>query len=161
VRTGRWTVIAAVALALATAACGGSGGSGGSGTGSTAASGGTAVSGASGSTTEPTGDRPSSPAKLTIVAPKNGEVVHGTSVDLRVDLKDAKIVPATTTDIVPDEGHLHVILDDTLISMTEGTEQTVPDLTPGLHRIQVEFVASDHAPFDPRVVAVVSFEVKP
>jgi Family of unknown function (DUF6130) len=152
----RWTVIAVLALAMA--ACGGSGGST---TGATAASGSTAVSGASGATTEPTGERPSSPAKLTIVAPKNGDVVHGTSVDLRVDLKDAKIVPSTTTDIVPDEGHLHVILDDTLISMTEGTEQTVPDLTPGLHRIQVEFVASDHAPFDPRVVAVVSFEVKP
>jgi hypothetical protein len=25
----------------------------------------------------------------------------------------------------------------------------------------VEFVASDHAPFDPRVVSVVAFEVKP
>jgi hypothetical protein len=54
-----------------------------------------------------------------------------------------------------------VILDDQLISMTEGLEQTIADLTPGLHRIQVEFVASDHAPFDPRVVAVTEFEVKP
>jgi hypothetical protein len=62
---------------------------------------------------------------------------------------------------VPDEGHLHVLLDDTLISMTQGTEQTIPNVTPGPHRIQVEFVASDHAPFDPRVVSVVAFEVKP
>jgi hypothetical protein len=133
-----------VATALVLAACGSADG-GDRGTGATA----------------PTSDRPSSTAKLAIVAPKVGQVVHGSSVDLRVKLQDAKLVPATTTHIVPDEGHLHVILDDTLISMTEGLEQTIPDLAPGEHRIMVEFVASDHAPFDPRVVSVVAFEVKP
>lgn len=111
--------------------------------------------------TDASGDRPSSTAKLSIVAPKVGQVVHGSNVDLRVKLQDAKLVPATTTNIVPDEGHLHVILDDTLISMTQGLEQTIPDVAPGGHRIMVEFVASDHAPFDPRVVSVVAFEVKP
>ena len=133
----------AMTMALALAACGGS--DDGGGTGATA----------------PQGDRPSSTAKLSIVAPMVGQVVHGTNVDLRVKLQGAKLVPATTTHIVPDEGHLHVILDDTLISMTEGLEQTIPDVPPGEHRIMVEFVASDHAPFDPRVVSVVAFEVKP
>ena len=136
-----------VATAFVLAACGSSD-DGGSGTGATGP-------------TAPTSDRPSSTAKLSIVAPKVGEVVHGASVDLRVKLQDAKLVPATTTNIVPDEGHLHVILDDTLISMTEGLEQTIPDVAPGEHRIMVEFVASDHAPFDPRVVSVVAFEMKP
>jgi hypothetical protein len=133
-----------VATALVLAACGSSEGED-RGTGATA----------------PTSDRPSSTAKLAIVLPKVGEVVHGSNVDLRVKLQDAKLVPATTTHIVPDEGHLHVILDDTLISMTQGLEQTIPDVAPGEHRIMVEFVASDHAPFDPRVVSVVAFEVKP
>ena len=132
-----------VVTTLVLAACGSSD-DGGSATGATAS----------------TGDRPSSTAKLSIVAPKVGQVVHGSNVDLRVKLQDAKLVPATTTHIVPDEGHLHVILDDTLISMTEGLEQTIPDVAPGEHRIMVEFVASDHAPFDPRVVSVVAFEVK-
>ena len=118
-----------VAMAFILAACGSSD-DGGSGTGATGP-------------TAPTSDRPSSTAKLSIVAPKVGEVVHGSSVDLRVKLQDAKLVPATTTNIVPDEGHLHVILDDTLISMTEGLEQTIPDVAPGEHRIMVEFVASE------------------
>jgi len=117
-------------------------------------------SGATGATA-PSSDRPSSTAKLSIVMPKVGEVVHGSSVDLRVKLRGARIVPATSTNIVPDEGHLHVLLDDTLVSMTQGIEQTIRNVTPGPHRIQVEFVASDHAPFEPRVVAVVAFEVKP
>ena len=141
----RMALAASLVAALLLAACGGSGGDGGEATGPTAV----------------TQDRPSSTAKLSIVEPKVDQVVHGSNVDLRVSLKDAKLVPATTTDIVPDEGHLHVLLDDKLISMTEGLEQTIPDVTPGPHRIQVEFVASDHAPFDPRVVAVVAFEVKP
>jgi hypothetical protein len=143
----RWIALL-VTAGLLLAACGGSGDGGGA-TG--------VASGPTGSTQ----DRPTSTAKLSIVEPKVDQVVHGSSVDLRVKLKDAKLVPATTTNIVPDEGHLHVLLDDQLISMTEGLDQTIPDVTPGPHRIQVEFVASDHAPFDPRVVAVVAFEVKP
>jgi hypothetical protein len=106
-------------------------------------------------------DRIASTAELTILAPRNGKVVRGSTVDLRVDLEGARIVPQTTTDISPVEGHLHVLLDDILISMTEGLEQSIPDVAPGLHRLTIEFVASDHAPFDPRVVVVVAFEVRP
>jgi len=142
----RRNLVIAFGLALALAACGGSDDGGGDG--------------ASGATSTPSA-RPSSTAELSIVSPAVGEVVHGSTVDLRVKLLGAKLVPSTTTDIVPDEGHLHVILDDKLISMTEGLEQSIPDVPPGEHRITVEFVASDHAPFDPRVVTVVAFEVKP
>jgi hypothetical protein len=134
------TLVASVAVILAACAGGGDG--------------------APTSTPSPTA-RPSSTAELAITSPGNGEVVRGSSVDLRVTLEGGRIVPQTTTDISPDEGHLHVLLDDRLISMTEGTEQEIPDVTPGAHRITVEFVASDHVPFDPRVVAVVAFEVRP
>jgi hypothetical protein len=106
-------------------------------------------------------NRPASTAKLSILTPKTGQVVHGTTVEMRVRLLDAKIVPASTTNIVPNEGHLHVILDDQLISMTGDTQQLLANLTPGQHLLKVEFVASDHAPFDPRVIAAVAFEVKP
>ena len=139
-------IATAIAMALALAACGGSDDGGGDGV--------------SGSTSTPSA-RPSSTAELSIVSPAVGEVVHGSTVDLRVKLQGAKLVPATTTDIIPDEGHLHVILDDKLISMTEGLEQSIPDVPPGDHLITLEFVASDHAPFDPRVVTVVAFEVVP
>ena len=106
-------------------------------------------------------NRPASTAKLSILSPKNGQVVHGTTLEMKVMLVDAKIVPASTTNIVPNEGHLHVILDDQLISMTGDTQQLLANLTPGQHLLKVEFVASDHAPFDPRVIAAVAFEVKP
>jgi hypothetical protein len=156
-RARRATWIATmVTAALLLAACGGGVGSGAGGAGPP-----TDAAGHPTGATAVTGDRPSSSARLSIASPKPGEIVRGTSVRLRIRLEGARIVPATSRDIVPDEGHLHVILDDTLISMTSGTEQELTDLRPGLHRVQVEFVASDHAPFDPRVVAVVPFEVSP
>ncbi|MDP9243012.1 MAG: DUF6130 family protein [Actinomycetota bacterium] len=107
------------------------------------------------------GARPSSPAKIEILSPKNGDVVHGTSLHLKLALQNAKVVPANTTDIVPNQGHVHVLLDSKVVTMTFGLQQTLHGLTPGSHLLEVEFVASDHAPFDPRVLAQpVTFEVK-
>jgi hypothetical protein len=142
----RRVVVTAVVLTLAAAACG---------------SGGSSDEPSSGGGITAAADRPSSPAALSIISPKDGQVVRGSVVRLKVSLEHATLVPATTTHIVPDEGHLHVSLDDRLISMTQGLEQLIPDLRPGQHLIKVEFVASDHLPFDPRVIAAVAFDVKP
>ncbi len=76
-----------------------------------------------------------------------------------MSLRGARIVPLASKTLRPDEGHIHVQLDGRLISMTQGLRQMIPDLTHGAHSIRVEFVASDHAPFDPRHFASVTFEV--
>jgi hypothetical protein len=139
-------VAAALLLAAAVAGCsGGQSGSGGQATTppSTAAA-----------------ARPSSPAKLTIEAPHNGQVVNGTGLRLLLGLQNAKVVAATTTNIRPDQGHVHVMLDGRLISMNYGLSETLPKLTPGTHVLQVEFVAADHLPFEPRVLNQAAFEVK-
>jgi hypothetical protein len=93
------------------------------------------------------------------VTPTDGEVVHG-SVDVKVQLENATIVPVTTTNITPDQGHLHLYLDDQIESMNFSTSAKLTAVQPGLHVLRVEFVASDHLPFDPRVIAQVAFEVK-
>ena len=105
-------------------------------------------------------DRPSSPARLTISSPHNGEIVHGTTVKVRIKLSGARVVRATTKDITPRTGHLHVFLDDRLVSMNYGRSDEVKVRRPGTHVLRVEFVASDHLPFDPQVVATSAFEVK-
>jgi hypothetical protein len=116
-------------------------------------------SSSSGATAAPT-DRPSSPAEVQILTPTNGEVIHGSTVAVKVKLTGATIVPTTTTNIVPTQGHLHLYLDDAIESMNFTTSATIRDVSPGLHALKVEFVASDHLPFDPRVIAQVAFEVK-
>jgi hypothetical protein len=118
---------------------------------------------AGGSSTAGTGSssaRPASPAKLTIVSPTDGEQIHGSTVHVAVELAGAKIVQTTSTNVVPTEGHLHVSLDGEIVAMNFGLTDDVPNVTPGPHVLQVEFVASDHLPFDPRVIAQTTFEVK-
>jgi hypothetical protein len=106
-------------------------------------------------------ERPTSSAELSITNPANGDRIAGDTARLEIDLQGAEIVDQTSTDLRPDEGHLHVVLDGTLVSMTSGTSQRLSDLAPGEHLLQVEFVANDHAPFDPRVLAAVTFEEQP
>jgi hypothetical protein len=116
---------------------------------------------ASGAATGSSGPRPASTASLRIEEPRQNQVVTGTSTPLVVQLTGAKVVPTTSTDLQPDRGHLHVYLDDSLVTMTAAARTELTDLTPGRHLLKVEFVATDHAPFDPRVIAAVTFEVKP
>ena len=143
-RTGR--VRAAVllaALALAVTAC--SGGDGGS----------TPPA----ATTVATAPRPSSPAKLTIMAPRNGQTVRQDRPEVRLELVGGKIVSQTTNRIQGDEGHIHLLLDGKLVDMNYGLRQHLPQLPPGQHVLEVEFVAADHAPFDPRVRTQAAFQV--
>jgi len=114
----------------------------------------------SGPTTAPGSPRPSSPAKVQIITPTNGEVIHGSTVAVKVKLSNATIVPQTSTDITPTEGHLHLYLDDQIESMNFSDTATLANVTPGLHTLKVEFVATDHLPFDPRVITQVAFEAK-
>jgi Family of unknown function (DUF6130) len=140
---------AGLALAAAIAGCsgGGQGGSGGQG-------------GAKAPASTAAAARPSSPAKLTIDAPRNGAVVKPAGVQLRLGLRNAKIIAVTTTNIRPDQGHVHVTLDGRLISMNYGLSEALPKLAPGTHVLQVEFVAADHLPFEPRIMTQAAFQVQ-
>ena len=141
----RLRALAAALLAvLALAAC--SGGDGGGG------------SAAPASTAAAAAPRPSSPAKLTIMTPRNGQTVKE-GAQLRLGLDNAKIVNQTTTRIQGDEGHIHLLVDGKLVNMNYGLRQHLPELTPGQHVVQVEFVAADHAPFEPRILTQAAFTV--
>jgi len=106
------------------------------------------------------GTRPSSPAVVMITKPASGDTVTGDTVHVVLSLMGARIVSATTTAIRPDEGHVHLYVDNVLVSMNYGLEQDLP-VHPGTYVLKAEFVAADHAPFSPRVVSPeVFFTVK-
>jgi hypothetical protein len=132
------------ALALAVAACSGGGDDGGPDAPATTAA---------------AADRPSSPAKLTIETPRQGQTVDQERAQLILALDGGKIVNQTTTRIQGDEGHIHLHVDGKLVDMNYGLRQRLPQLPPGQHVVQVEFVAADHAPFDPRVLTQAAFKV--
>ena len=96
--------------------------------------------------------RPSSPATVTIVQPIAGATVQGSTVHVVLSLTGATIVKQTTTNIRPDQGHIHLYVDNVLVSMNYGLEQDLP-VHPGTYVLRAEFVAADHAPFNPRVLS--------
>jgi hypothetical protein len=108
------------------------------------------------------GGRPVSTAALEIERPRAGQVVWADDLEVVLQLEGGRVVDATTTTLTADTGHIHLALDGSLVSMTYGVVQVVDvqDITAGDHILEAEFVAADHAPFDPRVVASVTFRTE-
>ena len=103
--------------------------------------------------------RPASTATLAFVSPRRGEVIHGdpATVSVHLDLVGGKIVTTSSLHVVPNEGHIHLYLDGSLLAMT-GVDASIIVL-PGDHTLTAEFVAVDHGSFRPPVTASVSFTV--
>jgi hypothetical protein len=103
--------------------------------------------------------RPRSDARLEIVLPTPGEVVRGDSLAVDVHVIGGTIARLTTTNMSATTGHLHVLIDGRLLSMAGAVETRVDisGLDDGLHTLRAEFVAADHGPFRPPVVASVRF----
>jgi hypothetical protein len=134
-------LVTLIALLSVTAACGGGSGGGGG-------------------TPSPSAARPPSPAVVRILQPAAGSTLTGTTVHVVIAVEGATIVQQTTTDIHPDQGHVHLFLDGSLIYMNYTLQQDVP-VHPGNYELHAEFVASDHFPFNPRVLSTqVLFTVK-
>lgn len=110
----------------------------------------------------PASVRPSSTAHLTILTPHPGQTFQGDPARVLITLRltGAHIVTFTSTDLRPDEGHIHLFIDGRLVSMTYGLSQKVW-VAPGDHTLMAAFVAVDHAPFNPPVETSVPFRVTP
>jgi len=105
--------------------------------------------------------RPSTTGRLTIVLPRSNEVFRGNPASIPVELRleGAKVVLFSSLHLVPNEGHIHLYLDGSLVSRMSDLDARVT-ASPGHHELRAEFVAVDHGPFDPRVVATVAFSVQ-
>lgn len=104
---------------------------------------------------------------LQIVSPEPGAVFAPDSVPVELSLTGAEVLEdvATSTDVQPDTGHIHIALDGTTISLLAGLEfdlatENGGPLTPGVHILEVEFVAADHSLFSPREIEQLTFTVK-
>jgi hypothetical protein len=93
--------------------------------------------------------------------PRSKEVFRGNPASIPVELRleGAKVVLFSSLHLVPNEGHIHLYLDGSLVSSMSDLDARVT-ASPGHHELRAEFVAVDHGPFDPRVVATVAFSVQ-
>lgn len=104
--------------------------------------------------------RPSTNAKIVILSPQPGQVLHGNPaiVQVRLRVRGARVVTQISAKLAPDKGHIHLYLDGMLVTMAYDTSTTI-QAYPGSHRLEAEFVAVDHGPFRPPVTASVTFRV--
>jgi hypothetical protein len=93
--------------------------------------------------------RPSTSAVVSIVSPAANAVITGNTVHVVVKVTGATVVDDTNEDIRPDQGHVHLYLDNALWYMQYSLTKDIP-VTPGTYVLKAEFVANDHAPFNPR-----------
>jgi len=115
-------------------------------------------------TPSPTGTpRPRSTATLTILQPQPFTVVRTTTLNVQFQLTGGRIVAITSKDLTPNTGHVHLSIDGRVLSMNYQPAATVSlqPFEPGPHSLQGEFVAVDHLPFNPRVIAKLIFEYEP
>jgi len=107
-------------------------------------------------------NRPSSPVKIFLVSPTNGEVVHGTSVHIVVRIQGGTISQTYSPHVSPTVGHVHLYFNNQLVYMSYTLQQDLP-VHPGLeYTMYAEFVAQDHLPYNPRdVTPTVFFTVAP
>lgn len=108
-------------------------------------------------TPPPASARPRSTASLSIIAPEPGTTIQGGSVTVQLELQGGRIIKQVSTNLKPDEGHIHLKLDGRTITLLGGLEEVIPNVALGPHILEAEFVAADHGPFDPRVLATVTF----
>lgn len=97
---------------------------------------------------------------LRIVSPTQGQVIREDHVTVKMTLRGAQLVPKVTLNITPDKGHLHMTLDGRPLDRKDVLAYPISDLAPGSHIVTAQFVASDHAPFNPQVITSVTFVVR-
>jgi hypothetical protein len=75
---------------------------------------------------------------------------------VKISLTGARIVKSGSTSLKPDEGHIHLSEDGRVITLIGTLEVSTGPLAAGPHLIEIEFAASDHGPFVPRVIQQVT-----
>src|SRR5687767_9566630 len=88
---------------------------------------------------------------IEVVSPAEGETVAANEkVTLEVEITGGSLTSESESED-PTEGHLHIYIDDELVSMPS-TETPEVRFKPGEHVLTVEFTEADHHSFDPRVL---------
>jgi len=117
------------------------------------------ASGCGGGDRPSSGARPSSTAAISIIEPEHNATIDTDTLTVRTELTGGTISSEVSTNLTPDEGHVHVKIDGKTLTLNSGLEEEIDAPEPGSHLLEVEFVASDHGPFNPRVLDTITFEV--
>lgn len=106
--------------------------------------------------------------QLTILSPRDGEVISGEEVVVQYSLKDFNFVDfKKNPEVKEGEGHMHLWLDEPNPTRQNAAKLTTVDLyvfsdiRPGERTLAVELVDSQHNSLKPRVSRLVKFSTVP
>jgi hypothetical protein len=102
--------------------------------------------------------RPSTTATLDVISPTEGQHFPSNAVPIRVNVKGGSLAAASVNKLQPGKGHLQVSVDRILVTQAANPVQVV-QVGDGDHAISVEYVASDHLPFCPKVAVTRNVKV--
>ncbi|MDQ1402077.1 MAG: hypothetical protein QOG03_393 [Actinomycetota bacterium] len=106
-----------------------------------------------------TASPPPTTARIRIDSPTPGQVL-GPDVTVKVTIIGGTAVQRVNGPLTATEGHVHVVLDGSLVAMAYGTTQDLHNVKPGIHLLKAVFVAVNHQPFPNSPQASVGFTVK-
>ncbi len=107
------------------------------------------------------GPLPTTRTRLEVITPIDGQVIPSPEVRVALRLLEPSgkaWIP--TPDLSPARGHIHVAVDGRILSMLWQPSFVIP-VSRGSHAVTVEYVASDHRPFAPRVLVTRRITVRP
>jgi len=92
----------------------------------------------------------SSPVTLSLLSPKNDEVIVGSTAHITITIHGGTIDPTFSTNVSPTVGHIHLYMNSELVAMSYATATDIA-VDPGAeYSLYAEWVASDHGSFTPR-----------
>lgn len=104
---------------------------------------------------------------LAVVSPKNGVVIEGEKVTVKLKISNFKLVDfRKNTASKKGEGHVHAWLDsntsdpNAAFKLVEGDTITFDKVAPGNHKLTVQLVENNHQPLQPVIKKVVTFTTK-
>src|SRR5688572_11580270 len=77
--------------------------------------------------------RISSTATIAITEPATGAVIRGSEVAVKIALTGGRVVPQVSTNLKPDEGHIHLLLDGKVVQLLGSLDETIKNVTKGPH----------------------------
>ena len=83
--------------------------------------------------------------------------MNGPSLHIDVGISGAQLTTSTSTHITPTLGHIHLYTNNALTYMNYKPTLDLPVQAGITYAIYAEFVATDHFPFNPRVVTPTIF----
>ena len=101
---------------------------------------------------------------LSIKSPKKRETIKGSTVTVKVDVKNVTLVDVPGRPNNPSEGHLHVSLKTGGKAKSVTTAQEKVDFTdvaPGDYIVEVELANNDHSSLEPPLDQTIAISVAP